>query len=145
MQKLYFSIAAIRPLMEHARKETDQRFGTMEQVMRMDGTGKENPFIRPGLNWRIDYGVYLYPNSTDDDPEKGFHVYAHGCNPNEDAEFWERGQKLLTPDRFLEHPIGLDWIDYVIGDRDFGFLVVVVLPEDTHDIEWAEEIEDFPK
>jgi len=148
MQKLYFSIEAVRSLMELARTETDQRFGTMQETIRTDGTEIENPFIRPGLNWRIDYGVFLYPNSVEDEggrKEDWPVTFAIGYNPNKDADFWTREQKMLTPNRFLEHPIGLDWLDYVLADQDSGFLVVVVLPDDSLDLEWAEEIEGFPK
>ena len=143
MPKLYFSISGVRPLMDLARVETDQRFGTVHQVIRTDGSETENPFIRPGLNWRIDHGVFLYPNTVEDEGSRNPDwpcVFAIGYNPNKDAEFWEWERDLLTRDRYLEHPIGLDWLDHILGDRDSGFLVVVVLPEDSFDLEWAEEI-----
>lgn len=142
MQKLYFSIAGVLPLMDLACIDTDHRYGTMHQTIRTDGTEKENPFIRPGLNWRIDHGVFLYPNCVEDAASRKEDwpcTFAIGYDPNKDSDFWEK-ERLLLPDRFLEHPIGLDWINYVVGDRDFGFLVVVVLPEDTFDLEWSEEI-----
>ena len=92
--------------------------------------------------WLVhDQGVYLMSNGkpgdrVDQEDAKFFVVYAEGCNPNTDEDWWETAREAVGGDDFAE-PIALEGFAKSLatvlgrGCRD----LVINLTEDSYAIE----------
>lgn len=141
MHKLYFDLKKVKRLAEIARKDSAERIATALQAFDEKGNEIENLVVPAALNWRIDFGVFLYPNNILEDdiweaPE--YNLFAEGWNPKKDVI--GRRENQLLEGRFLEHPVSLEWIERVTGNEKEGYLVILVLPDDGYDLEWVEDI-----
>ena len=100
-----FNAAQLRRCVEHALAA--KRF-------RMPFAEHEPP--RPALLFVHDQGVYLMSNGVPADFIAGkvptaYAVYAHGCNPNTDDDWWEYGRTLVGGDDFGEIlPVNSNWL-----------------------------------
>lgn len=83
MTTLRFRNADARRVIEHAARSTEFTFGGV-----------------PAVGFVHDHGVYLMSNGVS--PGKPLVVYADGCNPTTDEDWWDTSLDLVGGDDFLE-------------------------------------------
>lgn len=126
MGTLVFDGAGVARCLDHATKSNKHRlaFGQDEAV--------------PGLFLVHDQGVYLMSNGLPADKEgldpkspMCFVVYARGCDPKKDQDWWERARDLVGGDDFAENLPASDFKPATIEALRAGSLDVVIHVNET--------------
>ncbi len=112
MSELIFDAKDVRRVVEHSLAAPDQR----ARVFSLDGDGQEGSAVTkptaPAVLLCHDDGVYLMSNGMPGDPLDGedtdqkyfrhYVAYAHGCNPQRDADWYDTAHDLVGGDDFAE-------------------------------------------
>ncbi len=120
MAQLSFNLADVKPLIEHAKAAPEQQptFGQLADETLWKPGAKPGPYgtveaseldpskLMPSLLFVKDRGAYLMsagtPGQMSGDGEKRVVVYAAGCDPEKDEEWWDECRHKCGGDDFAE-------------------------------------------
>jgi hypothetical protein len=125
MARLIFEAEAVRRVVEHSLSAPKQR----EETTGYDPKTFKSitkPVDAPAVVLVHDDGVYLMSNGEPRDigeGERSFVAYAKGCNPQKDANHWDRSRDLVGGDDFAET---LPWARQIKEMLDRGARQIVV-------------------
>ncbi|MHB8447715.1 MAG: DUF3085 domain-containing protein [Rudaea sp.] len=131
---LVFSAKALRRIVEHIRSSS----AFQEEIAGYDPQKKELIYQpgTPSLLLVHDRGVYLMSNGIPGDPEdpgnpksSRYVVYALGCDPNKDANWYDTALDLVGGDDFGE---ALQWVDQVARQIEGGAEIIRISVDDNN-------------
>jgi hypothetical protein len=136
---LYFKMAYVVKLIDHAQKSTERRGSVDECHYIMYNDISEVP---PGLLWGKDTGIYLLTNGKLREGQT-YHseqliTYALGYNPATNPNCYDMARQAVGGDDFVEF-IPIDKIREAAGDKATGFLHIEV-SETHYGVGWVRNI-----
>jgi DUF3085 family protein len=123
MGRLVFKADDVRRVVEHSLNAPAQGEMLVDYVNDKPVT---KPVEAPSLLLVHDHGVYLMSNGQPRDLVSGtssFCAYAHGCDPKQDAQWWDVSRALVGGDDFGET---LPWAADIKALLDAGGKEIVI-------------------